>query len=102
MAPAKAVAAGWVCIALTHTLWQRLHRQFGLAFQLRMSESIVHVLDLHAQCYGAMMDARWHNRYQHGRNDAKAMHSKVSLLVLDCAHCELCCQWQQLLPQLRE
>lgn len=63
MAPAKAVAAGWVCIALTHTLWQRLHRQFGLAFQLRMSESIVHVRDLHAQCYGAMMDARWHNRY---------------------------------------
>ena len=26
MAPAKAVAAGRVSIALTHILWQRLHR----------------------------------------------------------------------------
>ena len=57
MAPAEAVAAGRVRVALPHILWQRLHRQIHFAFQLRMSEFIVHMRNLHAECYSTTMDA---------------------------------------------
>ena len=57
MAPPKAIAAGRVCIALTHILWQRLQIHFGISALHLIPEFIFRMRDLHAQRHGTRMDA---------------------------------------------
>ena len=106
VAPAKTVAAGLICIALTHSLWQRLHSKAPLLRYAFISHPglIDHIGEQHARGgYGVTMEASSDGEkprcissliHTHGEGDAKAMHSKISWLELKCAHCELCCQWK--------